>query len=77
MPEKAVLANQLIILAGQILELKVEVALLKGKPVTEAIDDAFYFLECSPLFHELFDEEHVGLLRAEYQKRFEHSEMPN
>lgn len=77
MPEKAVLANQVIILAGQILELKVEVALLKGKSVTEAVDEAFYFLECSPLFHELFNKEHVGLLRAEYQKRFESSGMPN
>jgi hypothetical protein len=71
--DKRVLSSQIVILTGQVLELKVEVALLKGKLVAEAVEDAFHFLECSSLLRELFDDEHLRRLKDAYLKAYETS----
>lgn len=65
-----ILSGQMLILIGQILELRVEVALLKGVPLERAVDSAFDLLSGSPLLGELFDEEHAELLKAEFLAYF-------
>jgi hypothetical protein len=68
--EKQILSNQIIILLGQILELKVEIGLLRGKPLETAIEEAFAFVDGSPLFCELFDNSHLEQLKAEFHSYF-------
>lgn len=71
-----VLSNQVLILIGQVIELKVEIGLLRGLPLGEAVDCAFEFLEGSLLLSELFDAEHLTSLKREYQDFFERRGEP-
>lgn len=71
-----VLSNQVLILIGQVIELKVEIGLLRGLPLGLAVDCAFEFLEASPLLSELFDAEHLRSLKDAYQDFFERRGEP-
>lgn len=65
-----ILSSQVLILIGQVIELKVELGLLRGLPLGLAVDCAFEFLEGSPLLSELFDDDHLSSLKNEYQDFF-------
>lgn len=64
------LSSQVLILIGQVLELKVEVGLLRGMPLDTAVDCAFAFLDRSLILSELFDDDHRELLKDEYRAFF-------
>lgn len=64
------LSSQVLILIGQVLELKVEVGLLRGLSLDVAVDCAFKFLDRSLILSELFDGEHRELLKDEYRAFF-------
>jgi hypothetical protein len=72
-----IFSNQILILLGQVVELKVEVGLLRGLPLKLAVDCAFEFLESSLLLSELFDAEHLEVLKTEYQDFFERRAEPS